>query len=210
MHGGDIMSSTKEKILEVALDLFAKNGYSSVSIRDICKQVQIKESSVYYYFKNKQAIFDELILQFENIATSMMTMLETSITTQVHVGENLYSTVCNYFFEKYLMDSFCNKVMRLMLIEQFNNDEVKNMYHKWIFVEPLKFQSRIFEMLMEMGIVKKLDSEYIAINYYAPIFFFAHKWLFCEELSEQNKNAFRTDAYNHIQSFFQNLEAYNV
>lgn len=204
------MSSTKEKILEVALDLFAKKGYSSVSIRDICRQVQIKESSVYYHFQNKQAIFDELILRFENIAISMMTMLKTSVTTQEQVGENLYSTVCDYFFEKYLMDSFCNKVMRLMIIEQFNNDEIKNLYHKWIFVEPVKFQSSIFEMLMKMGIIKKTDSEYLAINYYSPIFFFAQKWLFCGELSEQNKNAFRKDAYKHIQLFFQNMEEHNV
>lgn len=204
------MNSTKKKILEVALNLFAKNGYSSVSIRDICKQVQIKESSIYYHFKNKQAIFDELIFRFESIATSMMTMLETSITAQGQVSENLYSTVGDYFFEKYLMDSFCNKVMRLMMIEQFNNDEVKNMYNKWMFVEPLKFQSNIFKMLMEMGIIEKQDSEYLAIRYYTPIFFFAQKWLFCGELSEQTKNAFRTDAYKHIQSFFQNLEEYNV
>lgn len=210
MQGGDTLNFTKKKILEVALNLFAKNGYSSVSIRDICKQVQIKESSIYYHFKNKQAIFDELIFQFESIATSMMTMLETSITTQGQFGEKSYSTVCDYFFEKYLMDGFCNKVMRLMMIEQFNNGEVRNMYNKWMFVEPLTFQSNIFQMLMEMGIIEKQDSEYLAIRYYTPIFFFAQKWLFCGELSEQSKNAFRRDAYKHIQSFFQNLEVYNV
>lgn len=83
------MNPTKEKILEVALNMFAKSGYSSVSIRDICKQVEIKESSIYYHFKNKQAIFDELIFQFESSATSMMTMLETSLTTQGQFGEKL-------------------------------------------------------------------------------------------------------------------------
>ncbi|MGN1451448.1 MAG: TetR/AcrR family transcriptional regulator, partial [Eubacteriales bacterium] len=58
LQRGDTLNSTKKKISEAALNLFAENGYSSVSIRDICKQVQIKESSVYYHFKNKQAIFD--------------------------------------------------------------------------------------------------------------------------------------------------------
>ena len=55
------MGDTKQKILEVSLDLFSQKGFSAVSIRDICAQVKIKESSVYYHFKNKQAIFDELI-----------------------------------------------------------------------------------------------------------------------------------------------------
>lgn len=42
---------TKELILKKALDMFAKSGYDSVSIRDIAKAVNIKESSIYYHFK---------------------------------------------------------------------------------------------------------------------------------------------------------------
>ena len=42
---------TKETILKKALDMFAKSGYDSVSIRDIAKAVNIKESSIYYHFK---------------------------------------------------------------------------------------------------------------------------------------------------------------
>ena len=53
------MNDTKQRILDVSLELFSQNGFSAVSIRDICRQVQIKESSVYYYFKSKQAIFDD-------------------------------------------------------------------------------------------------------------------------------------------------------
>ena len=45
------MNETKQKILDVALDLFSQNGFSAVSIRDICKVVDIKESSVYYHLK---------------------------------------------------------------------------------------------------------------------------------------------------------------
>ena len=39
------MASTKEKITATALALFAQRGYDGVSVRDICKQVGIKESS---------------------------------------------------------------------------------------------------------------------------------------------------------------------
>ena len=76
------MGDTKQKILEVSLDLFSQEGFSAVSIRDICAQVKIKESSVYYHFKNKQAIFDELICRFEQVATDMMTQLEQAFAEQ--------------------------------------------------------------------------------------------------------------------------------
>ena len=67
-----MMGDTKQKILDVSLDLFSQKGFSAVSIRDICVQVMIKESTVYYHFKNKQAIFDELLHHFEQVATDMM------------------------------------------------------------------------------------------------------------------------------------------
>lgn len=201
------MNETKERILGVSLDLFSQRGYSAVSIRDICKEVGIKESSIYYHFKNKQAIFDELLCRFQKRATDMMTHLTSLMTDECkHFGDDYYMEVCNHFFEDYLMDEFCNKIMRLMWIEQFNNKEVKQAYEYWMFTEPLKFQSRVFQMLMEIGLIKKTDSEYIAIKYYSPIFFFAQKWLFSGKLSDENKNAFRKDAFRHIKLFFSEME----
>lgn len=201
------MSETKERILNVSLSLFSEKGYSAVSIRDICKEVEIKESSIYYHFKNKHAIFEELLSRFQNKADSMMGHLASQLAGETEpLGDNFYMVACNHFFEHYLMDEFCNKIIRLMLIEQFNNEEVKKVYDHWMFVEPLKFQSSVFQMLMEMGIIVKADSEYMAIKYYAPIFFFAQKWLFCGKLSEENKESFRKDAYKHIQLFFSEME----
>lgn len=200
------MNETKEKIIEVSLGFFSQKGYSAVSIRDICKQVGIKESSVYYHFKNKQAIFDEILSRFQQKATDMMNYFTSAVIADLHTkDDNFYMQTCNYFFEKYLMDDFCNKVMRLMLIEQFNNDNVKEAYDYWMFTKPLEFQSSIFQMLLDQGMLPNTDSEYAAIQYYSPIFFFAQKWLFSGPLSDENKNAFRKDAYRHIQYFFSKL-----
>lgn len=197
------MSNTKQRILDVSLDLFSKNGFSAVSIRDICKQVQIKESSIYYHFKNKQAIFDELLAQFEKCATDLMNQLENALKNQVcSCGENFYQTVCDTFFEDYFMNEFCNKVIRLLLIEQFNSDSIQQIYDYWIFDAPLTFQSKIFSILIKVGMLSLADSEYLAVKYYAPIYFFAQRWLFNGVLSEERKYLFRESAYNHIQKFF--------
>lgn len=197
------MSDTKQKILDVSLDLFSQKGFSAVSIRDICAQVMIKESSVYYHFKNKQAIFDELLHRFEQVASNMMLQLEQALTEQPCLAEGtFYQTVCDTFFESYFMDSFCNKIMRLLTIEQFSNSEVQKIYDRWMFTEPTKFQSTVFCTLMRIGIIPNTDGEYLAVKYYAPIYFFAQRWLFSGELTEEQKNSFRKAAYQHIEKFF--------
>ncbi|WP_424359154.1 TetR/AcrR family transcriptional regulator [Methanocella sp. MCL-LM] len=52
--------STKEKIFDAAVDLFAERGYEGVSIRDIAGAVGIKESSVYKHYASKDAILDSV------------------------------------------------------------------------------------------------------------------------------------------------------
>jgi len=85
------MNGTKQKILDVSLDLFSQNGFSAVSVRDICKRVGIKESSVYYHFKNKQSILDDLLQHFEAAATELMLQLEQALKDAPDTsGENLW------------------------------------------------------------------------------------------------------------------------
>ena len=203
------MSTTREKILDVSLELFSQRGYSAVSIRDICKRVGIKESSVYYHFENKQNIFDELLDNFYEIAKGMMAQLENGLTEGYNSFSDGINTVSKCFFEQYLMNDFCNRIMRIMFIEQFNNESVRKLYQHWLMDEPLIFQSKIFSVLMSTGIIPNCDSEYLAVKYYAPIYFYAQKWLFNGELTEESKEAFRIDAYKHIQMFFGEMGGYN-
>jgi len=51
----------REQILTHAADLFGKRGYHSTSISDIIESAGIARGTFYTYFKNKRAIFDELL-----------------------------------------------------------------------------------------------------------------------------------------------------
>lgn len=201
------MKETKQKILETALDLFSQNGFSAVSIRDICKVVDIKESSVYYHFKNKQAILEELLQQFESIANDFMSQLEQALTTtQKDVDGKMFEKTCDCFFEQYLMDGYCNKIMRLLSIEHFNHEKMQKIYDNWLFDKPLQFQAKVFSLLISAGMIKGADSSYLAVKFYAPIFLFMQRWLFDGTLTEERKQLFRKNAYAHIDHFFREME----
>ncbi len=194
--------TTKTRILHVALDLFAKDGYTAVSIRDICAQVGIKESTVYYHFKNKRAIFDELFQTFQRTAQGMMDLLDHEMNGVDKIEDSAFQMVCDVFFEKYLMDDFCNRFIRLISLEQLNNAEVQALYTKWMFDEPLRFQSRIFSRMIGAGILPSVNSDYTAIKYYAPIYLYTQRYLLSGELTEQKKADFRSEANRHIVNFF--------
>lgn len=50
-------NSTKDKIFYASFKLFLENGYEATNIRDICKEVGIKASTLYFYYKSKQDLF---------------------------------------------------------------------------------------------------------------------------------------------------------
>jgi AcrR family transcriptional regulator len=53
--------SSEQQILQVARVLFTQKGYASVSIRDICRNAGITAPTLYYYFQNKEALFDAVV-----------------------------------------------------------------------------------------------------------------------------------------------------
>lgn len=55
---------TKNKILEVGGRLFFENGFDGTGVRAIMKEVGADVGVFYYYYKNKDELFDEVLNKF--------------------------------------------------------------------------------------------------------------------------------------------------
>ncbi|MFZ0994953.1 MAG: TetR/AcrR family transcriptional regulator [Candidatus Dormiibacterota bacterium] len=53
--------STRERILEVALDLFTEQGFDKTSLREVAERVGVTKAALYYYFPSKEKMFAELV-----------------------------------------------------------------------------------------------------------------------------------------------------
>lgn len=58
-----IAGGTKNKMVEVATDLFIKNGFDGTSVRSIVQGVGCEIGLFYYYYKNKDEIFSDVLDQ---------------------------------------------------------------------------------------------------------------------------------------------------
>jgi AcrR family transcriptional regulator len=56
-----ITSDAKERVLNVAEQLFSERGYKSVTLRDIATALQIKHASLYHHVSSKEALFIEVM-----------------------------------------------------------------------------------------------------------------------------------------------------
>ena len=48
------MSDTQQKLLDIAEDRFRSDGYHGVSFRELADELEIKSSSVHYYYRRKE------------------------------------------------------------------------------------------------------------------------------------------------------------
>jgi AcrR family transcriptional regulator len=68
--------STRERILDIALELFVDRGYDATSLRDIAERLGTTKAALYYHFERKQDIFLELHLRFHELARGPLAELE--------------------------------------------------------------------------------------------------------------------------------------
>ena len=52
---------TKERILDIALELFTQNGYLGTSMSDIAKQLGFTKAALYKHYTSKQEILDQIV-----------------------------------------------------------------------------------------------------------------------------------------------------
>ena len=55
-----------EEILDVAEELFMKQGYNDTSTRQIAKILEITQPNIYYHFKNKEEIYFQVMQRLAN------------------------------------------------------------------------------------------------------------------------------------------------
>jgi AcrR family transcriptional regulator len=60
---GETVRSTRERILDIALELFNEKGYENTSLREIAERLGTTKAALYYHFERKQDILLELHLR---------------------------------------------------------------------------------------------------------------------------------------------------
>ena len=52
----------KKRILDIATSEFAILGYSALSMNNLAKKLEINKATIYYHFKDKKSLYNEVIL----------------------------------------------------------------------------------------------------------------------------------------------------
>lgn len=111
--------SSKIRILEVAEELFSKNGFDSTSMDSIAKEANVNKALIYYYFDNKE---DIIISIFKNVQEELIKHLteELGDNKSFDAREKIKKEI------KYLKGR--KKVINLLLMESFKENRANFLF----------------------------------------------------------------------------------
>jgi AcrR family transcriptional regulator len=75
------VASTRERILDVALDLFTDQGFDGTSMREIAERLGISKPAIYYHFASKEEILMALHLRLHEFGKAALTQLAGQTVT---------------------------------------------------------------------------------------------------------------------------------
>ncbi len=75
--------SKKEELLQIAANEFSKYGYEGASLERIAKRVGITKAAIYYHFKDKDALYEAVLLyRLENLVAHIQQHITASNTEE--------------------------------------------------------------------------------------------------------------------------------
>ena len=171
-NGNKTKIPTKEKILNASIELFSQKGYDAVSVREIAREVGIKESSIYNHYKNKEAILDTIIDYFvSELAESSELPIDND--NLMSKGPLLFFEVGGKAFIERMSTAKNEKIWRIIAIEIFHNEKIRNFFKKELLETPLKGWENIFTSMIDKKIIKPYDPRTLAYEYFSfAIFLF--------------------------------------
>lgn len=160
-------TSTKEKMMAAALDLFSKKGYSATSVDEIAESIGIKGPNLYKYFKGKEALFKELSELSDQSYLDKMNLVNNKADS-IEDAQGLKAFAMGQV--KYTMyEDMVIKLRKMLTIEQFRSDLMKHQttIHQYTNIND-QF-TRIMKNLIKNGSIAENDPALLALEFTSVI-----------------------------------------
>jgi len=194
--------TTKEKIYENAIELFALHGYHNLGMRDLAKSVGIRASSIYNHYKSKEDILMEIAHELMNELSIHVYPLYKRLDLSPREFFLTLSIETNNFFERPQI----NKLTKLLIPLEFEIPRLKTLLHIEFIQKPRTSFRYYFQTLMRKGQMKQADPMLAAKMYHS--FFVYH---FYEKFLSDEPTGFLTKYEslfrNHINLF---IDYFNI
>ena len=168
--------TTKQKILDSAVELFALKGYTETTIRELAAIVGIKEASVYNHFLSKNAILEYILDEYAQIARPIQNPDKYLALKENPTPDGILACMRIVFPPG--KEGYYLKRLFVILQEQHRNPLVRKFVSEEIILSTEQVIMAIIDKLKEFGVIHPdADSDFWVRVHSSLIYAFANRSL---------------------------------
>ena len=197
--------TTKQEILDAALELFSVQGYEATSISQLAEAVGIRKASLYSHFENKQAILDALIQTtmeeyekhsiFANADWDDPAFTKNKEAMTPEIAVELLRGQVRYI----LHDPQISRARKMLTIEQFRNSQMAALQTKQNYADVMQYCTGLVRFLIRQGRLVDADPAIMAAQLCLPI----SMWINLCDREPERENDVMQLIERHIRQFFE-------
>ena len=183
--------TTKDRILNESLVMFAEHGYKGTNLRDLAARLDLSKSALYKHYDSKEAIWNALLDKMEAYYAlrfgSMDNLPETPDSWDAFIQMAMGMIRFTVHDPQIIL------TRKLLTTEQFHDARVCKLATKHFLEGTANIYAKVFEGMMNKGLLKKGDPAMLAFSFTAPISALIH---LCDREPDRHDEAFaRMDAF---------------
>lgn len=168
------IKSTKERILESALNIFSSKGYYDTKLDEIAEESQSSKGSIYFHFPNKEKLFIALVDQFSDVLErNVREAIEDEPQGMIRVQIALKSVLDT--FGKYRRPA---KILLVQAVGLGTVFEKKRMQATDRFAELIQ---TYLQEAIDIGEIEPVDTEVVSHAWMGAIYNVVIQWVYTGE-----------------------------
>ncbi len=192
---------TKQKILKASTTLFSEFGYKGTSVRKIAKTVGIRESAIYNHYRSKEEIFLEVA---KNIFNSPFSENNLNIQKSALKGKAFLQTFTMQY-KLLTFDKNNENMFRLLMIELFQNKELREQFISEFHDKNIKILSEAFFVMMQNSLIRSQDPMMMSYEFLSTLFYMRLQ-VTLMRFDNDSTTAISTQFEKHVDFFWESIK----
>ncbi len=162
--------STRERILDAALDVFSEKGYHQATVDEIAERAGLGKGTLYRYFANKETLFNELV-------RSRLEELEHAANAVLD-GQDDVLTMISKYLRSYFEFFDRNERLYRVVVQQRGDvgQEFQDVYVKTVMRRIPLLKRKIYRATQK-GVLKEVDFQTVFYGVMGFIHGVIQKWV---------------------------------
>lgn len=152
-------TGTKKKVFDSAIELFSKNGFENVSLRDLGDAVEITQSTIYNHFSSKQELLDTIYDYYiEHFHDNLKPVEEVKEMLKNIAGEEL-CFILMFTFESPDREKYKRMVLitKIIYMRFFQDDRARDIFLNLMNADVEDYVKEILQHGVSIGVLEAFD-----------------------------------------------------